>query len=65
MIAYLLLALGLVLLVEGLAWTLAPSLLERALAALAALPPEARRQFGLLAAAIGAALLWMASLLGL
>ena len=63
MIAYLLLALGLVLIVEGLAWALAPSFIEKALALLASLPPDTRRQVGFLAAALGGCLLWLGSVL--
>ncbi|ETX28263.1 DUF2065 family protein [Roseivivax isoporae] len=48
------------LIVEGLAWALAPSLLERLLEALAGLPLEARRMLGLLTALTGIAILWVA-----
>lgn len=60
----LLLALGLVLIVEGLAWVLAPSLVERMLEALRALPEPARRQIGALGLVIGLILLWIAHQLG-
>ena len=60
MIAYLLLALGLVLIVEGLAWALAPSFIEQALALLAALSADQRRQVGFLAAALGGVFVWAA-----
>ena len=63
MIGYVLLALGLVLILEGLAWALAPSFIERALMLLAALTGEQRRQVGFLAAAIGAVLVWAAAVL--
>jgi uncharacterized protein YjeT (DUF2065 family) len=64
LIAYLCLALGLVFLVEGLVWALAPSFLERMLAMLRDLPLPARRQAGLLGMVTGAMLLWMANALG-
>jgi len=58
------LAFGLVLIVEGLAWVLAPSLVERTLEALRALPEPARRQIGALGLVIGLILLWIAHQLG-
>ncbi|MBC7132282.1 MAG: DUF2065 domain-containing protein [Roseovarius sp.] len=64
MIETALLALGLVLIVEGLAYALAPSLVEQMLVALAAMPPEARRLLGLLALVIGLAFVWAARTLG-
>lgn len=64
MIATVFLALGLVLIVEGLAWVLAPSLIERMLEALRALPEPARRQIGALALVTGLILLWVAERLG-
>ncbi|MET4127481.1 DUF2065 family protein [Roseovarius sp. MBR-6] len=64
MIETALLALGLVLLVEGLVYALAPSLVEQMLVALAAIPPEARRLLGLLALVTGLALIWVAKALG-
>ena len=64
MIETLLMALGLVLIVEGLAWMLAPSLLEQLLQALRALTIEARRQLGALALVIGLILLWLAKQMG-
>lgn len=60
-----LLALGLVLVVEGLAWALAPDLLERMLVMLRDLPRAARRQVGLLGIALGLVLIWAARLVGL
>ena len=59
-----LLALGLVLIVEGLVYALAPSLVEDLLEALRAMPPEARRLVGLLALVIGLALVWIGKALG-
>ncbi|MEI4234345.1 DUF2065 domain-containing protein [Roseovarius sp. D22-M7] len=64
MIETALLALGLVLIVEGLVYALAPSLIDQMLAALAAIPPEARRLVGLLALIIGLVLVWAAKTLG-
>lgn len=57
------LALGLVLCVEGLVFALAPSRLEEALRLLAELPVDTRRLLGLGALAIGVALIWVAKLL--
>ncbi len=48
------------LIVEGLAYALAPSLVERMLEALAAMPLDARRVLGLATAAAGVAVLWLA-----
>ena len=62
--ATVLLALGLVLIVEGLVYVLAPSLVERMLEALRSLPENARRQLGLLAVVSGLLLLWIAHQLG-
>jgi uncharacterized protein YjeT (DUF2065 family) len=59
-----LLALGLVLIVEGLAYALAPSLIESMLAALRQIPLPARRTLGLLAMVAGLAFVWLAKLLG-
>jgi len=59
-----LLALGLVLIVEGLVYALAPSLVEDLLEALRSIPPEARRLIGLLALVTGVGLVWVAKTLG-
>jgi len=59
-----LLAFGLVLIVEGLAYALAPSLIERMLEALRSLPEQARRLAGLLCVVSGLALLWGAYQVG-
>lgn len=59
MLAALLLGLGLVLVIEGLALALAPSRLEEALAFLAGLGAPRRRALGLGAVAAGVALLWL------
>jgi uncharacterized protein YjeT (DUF2065 family) len=58
------LALGLVLIVEGLVYALAPSLVEDLLAALRDLPLETRRLVGLVALAVGMLLVWVAANLG-
>ncbi|MBT3143563.1 DUF2065 domain-containing protein [Phaeobacter gallaeciensis] len=58
------LAFGLVLIVEGLAYALAPSLVERMLEVLRSLPESARRQVGLITIVIGVILLWIAHQLG-
>ncbi len=52
-----LLAIGLVLVVEGLALALAPSRLEQLLAAFVSIPVERRRLIGLSAVAVGTALI--------
>jgi uncharacterized protein YjeT (DUF2065 family) len=62
--ATVLLALGLVLIVEGLAYVLAPSLIERLLEALRQLPEQARRQMGALGVVSGLILIWLAYQLG-
>lgn len=57
---WVLLGLGLVLVIEGLALALAPSRLEQVLALLASLGPDRRRLVGLVALALGTALVWLA-----
>ena len=57
---WVLLALGLVLAVEGLALALAPSRMEEALRLLAEMGPERRRMLGLACLALGVALCWLA-----
>ncbi|MEM6728319.1 MAG: DUF2065 domain-containing protein [Pseudomonadota bacterium] len=57
-----LLALGLVLILEGLVYALAPSLVEEMLEALKSLPLETRRLIGLGAVAVGVLLVGLASL---
>ncbi len=59
-----LLALGLVLFVEGLVYALAPSLIEQLLIALRAMPVEARRLMGLITLVLGLILIWAAKTLG-
>ena len=63
--AWVLLALGLVMIVEGLAYVLAPSLIERMLEALRSLPETARRQMGALVLVSGLICLWLAFFLGI
>lgn len=62
--ATVLLALGLVLLIEGLVYALAPSIVEQMLEALRQMPVDARRLMGLLALVTGLMLIWMAKALG-
>ena len=62
--ATLLLGLGLVLAVEGLAFALLPRRIEELLALVSSLSVDARRLIGIAALAIGVALLWSARLLG-
>jgi uncharacterized protein YjeT (DUF2065 family) len=59
MIDDLLLGLGLVAIVEGLALALAPSRLRDLLEALDRIGPDARRLIGLLAITIGLVLIWI------
>ncbi|MEM9350699.1 MAG: DUF2065 family protein [Pseudomonadota bacterium] len=63
--SWVLLGLGLVLIVEGLVYALAPSLVEQLLQTLKELPIEARRLIGFVALAAGAALVILAAWLGL
>ncbi|MFD1156449.1 DUF2065 domain-containing protein [Roseovarius aestuarii] len=58
------LALGLVLIVEGLVYALAPSLIDQLLVALRAMPVESRRLMGLLAIVLGLIMVWVAKTLG-
>ncbi len=58
------LGLGLVLVIEGLALALAPSRIMDLLAAFAAMPRDRRRMIGLAALAVGVALVWLARRLG-
>ncbi|MCT8329668.1 DUF2065 family protein [Albidovulum sediminis] len=62
-LALLLLGIGLVLTLEGLAFALAPSRIEDALDLLRRLPAETRRNLGIAAAALGLALIWLARFL--
>ncbi|MGX9357299.1 DUF2065 domain-containing protein [Roseobacteraceae bacterium S113] len=64
MIETALLALGLVLIVEGLVYALAPSLIEQLLEQLRLIPEEQRRLLGLLALGLGVGLVWLAKSFG-
>lgn len=64
MIETILLALGLVLILEGLVYALAPSLIEELLKALQSLSIAQRRQIGILVLALGVVLIVMARQLG-
>lgn len=57
---HILLAIGLVLVVEGLVFALAPSRLEELIKALADIPHETRRMLGLACMALGVVLVWLA-----
>ena len=57
---WVLLGLGLVLVIEGLALALASSRIRAVLEFLASLPPDRARLIGLLAMTIGTAFLWLA-----
>lgn len=61
---WVLLAFGLVLAAEGLAFALAPSRIEQALQALAALTVDQRRMLGLGMLAAGVGLIWVARSVG-
>jgi uncharacterized protein len=58
-VTFVLLAIGLVLIVEGLAYALAPSFVEKALRVLASMPLEQRRIAGLGMAIAGAVIVWL------
>ena len=62
--SWVLLAIGLVLVVEGLVFALAPSRLDELLALIARLPVETRRLIGLTALAFGVLLIWLARAVG-
>lgn len=64
MIANILLAIGLVMIIEGLVYALAPSLVEDLLEALRNLSLEMRRTFGLLVMVLGVCFLFAARALG-
>jgi hypothetical protein len=63
-VIWLLLALGLVAVVEGLVLALAPSRLEQILAMLAGLSRDQRRMIGLSSVAVGVALIALARWIG-
>jgi len=58
------LGLGLVLVIEGLVFALAPSRLDEIVAIMAALSKEQRRAIGLVAVALGVGLVWVGKTLG-
>ncbi|TDT74823.1 hypothetical protein BDE40_1540 [Litoreibacter halocynthiae] len=60
MLTHIALAIGLVLVVEGLVLALAPSRMEDIVKALAEIPPETRRMMGLAAVALGVLCVWLA-----
>ena len=60
-----LLALGLVMILEGLVYALAPSLLERMLEMLRQMPAEAVRQVGALIVVAGLICVWLAFQIGI
>ncbi|PSL22367.1 DUF2065 domain-containing protein [Shimia abyssi] len=62
MISTALLAVGLVLIVEGLVYALAPSLVESLLEALRSLTENQRRNVGVMALVLGLILIWVAHL---
>jgi uncharacterized protein YjeT (DUF2065 family) len=64
MFANILLAIGLVLIIEGLVYTLAPSLVEDLLEALRNLSLEMRRTFGFLVMVLGVCFLLAARAMG-
>lgn len=57
---FILLGLGLVLVIEGLVFALAPSRLEELVKLIAETPIETRRTVGLIAVALGVVLVWLA-----
>ena len=59
--ALILLAIGLVLSLEGLVLALAPSRIDELLELIRRMPVETRRNLGLGAVALGVALIWLAS----
>ena len=59
-----LLAIGLVLIVEGMVYALAPAVVEELLEILRSLPVETRRLIGLSAMAFGVLLVWAAKSVG-
>ena len=53
-------ACGVALVIEGVAYALFPGAMQRMIATLLAMPTETLRRFGLLAAALGVAGVWLA-----
>jgi uncharacterized protein len=64
LIGTIVLALGLVLVVEGLAFALAPSRIDEVLELLRRMPLDTRRLVGLAAVTAGVALVWVARAMG-
>ena len=62
--SWLLLGLGLALVIEGLVLFMLPVRLDRLIAALEEIGPEARRIAGLVAIAIGVGMVWLARFIG-
>jgi len=62
--AWIALGLGLVLVIEGLVFALAPSRLDEIVEMMAKLTPEQRRGMGVAAVAVGVGLVWLAKTLG-
>ncbi len=60
MLSHIALAVGLVLVVEGLVLALAPSRMEDIVKALSEIPSETRRMMGLTALALGVLFVWLA-----
>jgi len=58
------LGLGLVLVIEGLVFALAPSRLDEIVELMASIPRDQRRMIGLVAMALGIGLVWLATALG-
>lgn len=63
MISAVLLAFGLVLIIEGLAFALAPSRIEEMLRRLSEMPTSQKRQIGIIASALGVVLIAASRLL--
>jgi len=63
-VSFVLLALGSIMILEGLVYALAPSLLEQMLELLRRLPEAALRQMGALVVVVGLMLVWLAFQLG-
>ena len=59
MIETILIGVAMVLIIEGLAYALAPSLIERMLEAMRLMPLDTRRLVGVSAVAAGVAMLWI------
>lgn len=59
MIETILLGIAMVLIIEGLAYALAPSLIEQLLEAMRQMPLDMRRLIGVTAIAAGVAMMWM------